>query len=240
MKDAFFADPVGIVSCPKSTQAQLIGLAKVCHPLHRCTLLITHESPALPSREGEYPKVSSTREPSLSQGTLLVDQDVAYPLQCFPVIPSKASNDIAFAIMQSWSCYFLQIMDSLLSLELDSEGRLRHHAEYWNPDSETSSISQDGFLRTVFKHTKKFSLSTQTRFLAANSEMSRSSVGVCDLHDECCRCRVVSRHTIYIIYSSKFELHVKSMPAPCPSLYASSRQAASSRIACPSDHVQTF
>ncbi|KAG2756504.1 hypothetical protein P692DRAFT_20825746 [Suillus brevipes Sb2] len=53
MKDAFFADPVGIVSCPKSTQAQLIGLAKLFR-VEKANILKFHLLVSPP-----YPKVLS-------------------------------------------------------------------------------------------------------------------------------------------------------------------------------------
>ncbi|KAG2155492.1 hypothetical protein DEU56DRAFT_767689 [Suillus clintonianus] len=118
-EDAVFHDPVGIATGPKSIRAQFVGLAKLFE-------------------KADIPKFRVLKNPpQVPQGTILVDQDVAYYRDAFSS-PTKTMN-------------------SLLTLELDNEGKLRRHIEEW--DHEKSSTSQDGFLGMINEHRKKFSAS---------------------------------------------------------------------------------
>jgi hypothetical protein len=63
--------------------------------------------------------------PQVPQGNFLVDQDVAYYCDGFSSFPTKVSNDVAFAIMQSMVLLFFA--DDEFSL--DSRVRQRRKAE---------------------------------------------------------------------------------------------------------------
>ncbi|KAG1754963.1 uncharacterized protein EDB91DRAFT_262779 [Suillus paluster] len=86
----------------------------------------------------DIPKFRVLKNPPLvPRSTILVDQDVAYYRSAFSS-PTKTMN-------------------SLLTLELDDEGKLRRHTEEW--DHERTSISDDGFLGMINEHRKKLSAS---------------------------------------------------------------------------------
>ncbi|KAG1757246.1 hypothetical protein EDB19DRAFT_1656501 [Suillus lakei] len=89
--------------------------------------------------KADIPKFRVLKNPPQAPlGTILVDQDVSYYRDAFSSSPTKTMN-------------------SLLTLELDNEGRLRRHTEEW--DHEKSSTSQDGFLGMINEHRKKLSAS---------------------------------------------------------------------------------
>ncbi|KAG0700676.1 hypothetical protein DFH29DRAFT_930920 [Suillus ampliporus] len=76
--------------------------------------------------------------PQVPQSTILVDQDVAYYRSAFSSSPTKTMN-------------------SLLTLELDNDGKVKRHTEEW--DHEKTSTSEDGFLGMINEHRKELSAS---------------------------------------------------------------------------------
>ncbi|KAJ8494732.1 hypothetical protein ONZ45_g13124 [Pleurotus djamor] len=117
--DSQFHDPVGIAKGPSSIKAQFIGLAKVFP-------------------KAAIPKFRILKNPpSLSESTILIDQDVAYYRD-----PSKSPT---------------KTLNSLLTIETNQAHQIVRHTEEWN--HEKTNSADDGFLGMMNEWRKKITAS---------------------------------------------------------------------------------
>ncbi|KAG1864659.1 hypothetical protein DFJ58DRAFT_772281 [Suillus subalutaceus] len=119
-------NPFGLSSSSVSQRCAVRFIYSILH--------LAANNPFLALREDGDPKFRVLENPpQVPQGTLLINQNVAYYRDAFSSSPTKVRNS------QSLYYHSLQTMNSLLTFELGNEGRLKHHTEGW--DHEKSSTS---------------------------------------------------------------------------------------------------